>query len=127
MKQSLDLYLLPERYAVVRLSPDELVPSWAWTGTLNVIVRTDDELSIVCEQSVVPDEIRSERDWLALKLDGPIPFTMTGVLASLVNPLAAAGIPVFAISTFDTDYILIKANDVDKAKSVVSIKNLSNG
>jgi uncharacterized protein len=125
MNKPLELYLLPGRYTVVRLAPHSPVPSWAWSGTLNAVVRTDEELSIVCEQSAVPDDVKSERDWVALKLQGPIPFSTIGVLASLVNPLAAAGIPVFAISTFDTDYILIKAVDLTRAKAVVVIKEVA--
>jgi hypothetical protein len=124
MNHQLVLVLLPERYAVVRLAAQSPVPSWAWSGTLNAIVRTDEELSIVCEQSAVPDDVKSERDWVALKLQGPIPFSTTGVLASIVNPLAAAGIPVFAISTFDTDYILIKAVDLARARTVLMIKDV---
>jgi hypothetical protein len=124
MNHQLELFLLPERYAVVRLAALSPVPSWAWRGTLNAVVRTEDELSIVCEQSAVPDDVKSEPDWIALKLQGPILFSTTGVLASLVNPLAAADIPVFAISTYDTDYILIKAEDLARARTVLMIKNV---
>jgi hypothetical protein len=124
MNHQLELYLLPERYAVVRLAALSPVPSWAWRGTLNAVVRTEDELSIVCEQSAVPGDVKCEPDWIALKLQGPILFSTTGVLASLVNPLAAADIPVFAISTYDTDYILIKAEDLARARTVLMIKNV---
>lgn len=124
MNHQLELFLLPERYAVVRLAALSPVPSWAWRGTLNAVVRTEDELSIVCEQSAVPDDVKCEPDWIALKLQGPILFSTTGVLASLVNPLAAADIPVFAISTYDTDYILIKAEDLARARTVLMIKNV---
>ncbi len=117
-KRPYRLSVLPDRYAVVRLMPESPVPAWVWTGPLQAVVRTADELSIVCDQRVVPDDVQSERDWVALKLQGPIPFTTTGVLAALVNPLADAGIPVFAISTFDTDYVLIKAKDLGQAKGV---------
>ncbi len=72
------------------------------------MARTAEELSIVCEEDRVPDGILAEKGWVALKLEGPFPFSMTGVLASFIQPLADAGIPIFAISTFDTDYVLVK-------------------
>ena len=84
------------------------------------MVRTRDELSIVCREDVctadrIPDGAPVERGWVALKLEGPFPFSMTGVLASFVQPLAEAGIPIFAISTFDTDYVLIKRQNLEQA------------
>ena len=79
------------------------------------MVRTRDELSIVCAEDRIPDGVRAERGWLALKLEGPFPFSMTGVLASFLQPLAEAQIPIFAISTFDTDYVLIKRETLEQA------------
>lgn len=79
------------------------------------MVRTSDELSVVCEEGRVPDGVRSEEGWVALKLEGPFPFSMTGVLAAFLEPLAQAKIPIFAISTFDTDYVLIKKADLERA------------
>lgn len=79
------------------------------------MVRASDELSIVCEEERVPDGVRSEKGWVALKLEGPFPFSMTGVLAAFLEPLAQAKIPIFAISTFDTDYVLIKKADLERA------------
>jgi len=81
-------------------------------------MRTQDELSIVCAENLVPQQgegVLVERDWIALKLEGPFPFAMTGVLASFLRPLAEAEIPVFAISTFDTDYVLVKAESLKTA------------
>jgi hypothetical protein len=69
----------------------------------------------MCLQSAVPDDVRCERDWRCLQLAGPIPFSTVGVLASLVQPLAAAGISVFGMSTFDTDYLLVKAADLERS------------
>jgi len=109
------LTLLPDTYAICRLDGHAAIPSWASTGTFSSITRTSDELSIVCLQSLVPDGIRCERDWRCFKLAGPIPFSTVGVLASLVQPLAEAGIGVFAVSTFDTDYVLVKAVDLHRA------------
>jgi uncharacterized protein len=83
------------------------------------VVRTRDELSIVCSEDRVPDGVRAERGWLALKLEGPFPFSVTGVLASFLQPLAEARISIFAISTFDTDYVLIKRENLDQSEVVL--------
>lgn len=99
---------LPGKFAVCRLSASSAIPEWASRADFVSITRTSDELSIVCPQSAVPADVRYESGWRCFQLEGPIPFTEVGVLASLLAPLAAAGISVFAISTFDTDYVLVK-------------------
>jgi len=109
------LTLLRGIFAVCRIEPGSAVPAWATSGTFFTITRTVEELSIVCDQSIVPDGVRCERDWRCLKLAGPIPFTTVGVLASLVTPLADAEISVFGISTFDTDYLLVKEECFERA------------
>jgi uncharacterized protein len=112
------IHELSERIAVVRMGPQDDVPAWAWNGLLSVVVRTPEELTIVCNQTVVPGNIKSELDWVAFKLEGPLPFTMTGVLASVLGPLASGSIPVFVVSTFDTDYILVKADLEQRAREI---------
>src|ERR1700757_461992 len=109
-----------ERLAVFRFASGARIPAWALESGLFCVVRTRDELSIVCNEDVctedrIPDGACVERGWLALKLEGPFPFTMTGVLASFLQPLAEARIPIFAISTFDTDYVLIKRENLEQA------------
>lgn len=111
----LTLTILPDTLAVCRLDASVTVPPWATTGNFFSITRTAQELSVVCLQSLVPDGVRCERDWRCLQLAGPIPFSTVGVLASLVQPLADKEISVFAISTFDTDYLLVKAADLERA------------
>jgi hypothetical protein len=111
--------MLPGRFAVCRLEAGAAVPAWATTGKFFSVTHTTDDISIVCDQSVVPERVRCGRDWRCLKLAGPIPFTTVGVLASLVQPLADAGISVFAISTFDTDYVLVKEGDFEKAVEAI--------
>ncbi len=113
------LTLLPGIFAVCRLEPGAAAPAWATTGLFFSITRTADELSVVCDQPVVPEGVRCEGDWHCFKLAGPIPFSTVGVLASLVTPLADAGISVFAISTFDTDYVLVKQKDLVKAMTAL--------
>ncbi len=88
--------LRPERLAVARLEPREAVPAWATAGDLWSLARSEDELSIVCADADVPAGVASvERDWRALQLAGPIPFGLTGILASVLSPLAAAEIAIF--------------------------------
>src|SRR5438270_11804407 len=98
----LRLFILKDPLAICKLPSNADIPPWASLGTFNSITRTHDELSIVCLQEAVPEEARSERGWRALQVDGPLAFSMVGVLASLLNPLAEAGISVFVLSTFDT-------------------------
>jgi hypothetical protein len=112
--------VLMERLAVCRLASDARVPAWALEGEFFCVVHTRDELSIVCTEDVcaehpMPDGTPAERGWVALKLEGPFPLSMTGVLTSFLQPLAEARIPIFAISTFDTDYVLIKRENLQQA------------
>ena len=103
--------------AVCRLQASERIPSWALElheGFMS-ITRTPDELSIVCPEEAVPPDTTVEEGFRALVLPGPIPFTETGVLASLATPLAAAGISIFAVSTYDTDYVLVRETDLEAA------------
>jgi len=95
-------------YAIVRLAPDAPVPEWATKGDFTSITRTADELSIVCPAENLPSDVNSPHHWICLKLEGPFAFSLTGVLLSFVQPLSDNGIPIFAISTFDTDYVLIQ-------------------
>jgi uncharacterized protein len=112
------IHELSERLAVVRMDPRDEVPGWAWHGLLSAVVRTPDELTIVCNQTAVPGNLKSELDWVAFKLEGPLLFSMTGVLASVLGPLASGSIPVFVISTFGTDIILVKAHLAQRAREI---------
>jgi hypothetical protein len=110
------LRLLPGTYVVCRLDAHASIPDWAAGGEFVSVTRTADELSIVCEQSLVPPGVRCEPGWRCYQLEGPIPFTEVGVLKAVLEPLAAVQIGVFAISTFDTDCVLVKESDVAAAK-----------
>lgn len=114
----LRLSILPDPVAVCRLAPDASVPGWAG-GAFTSITRTSDELSIVCDDDAVPAGIRAERGWRVLKLEGPIPFAMTGVASALLAPLAEARISIFLVSTYDTDYLLLKADGFAQAVDVL--------
>lgn len=117
----LALTLLADTFAVCRLSKSSPVPAWASSGQFFSITRTADELSVVCPQSVVPDGVRCERGWRCLRVAGPMDFSMIGVVASLVTPLAEAGISVFVVSTFDTDYLLVKEVDLERAMAALGL------
>lgn len=112
----LPLLLLPERMAVCRLPAEAEVPAWVPLAGLTSITRTPDELSILCAERLVPPETRAERGWRVFKVQGPLDFSMTGVLAALLTPLAQAGVSAFALSTYDTDYVLVKEHALERAQ-----------
>ena len=112
----LALTTIPETLTICRLAQDADVPSWAMAGSFWSITRTPDELSIVVAKECVPAGIRAEGAWRALKLAGPIPLSAVGVLASIAEPLAQSGINLFAIATFDTDYVLVAADRLEDAR-----------
>jgi hypothetical protein len=97
----------PGSYAIVRLAAEAAVPAWASKGEFTSITRTADELSIVCPAGNLPADVPSPHRWICLKLEGPFAFSQTGVLLSFIEPLSTKDIPIFAVSTYDTDYVLI--------------------
>ena len=115
----MNLTVLPDSLAVCRLSPAADVPNWAMIGEFVSITHTAAELSIVCAEENVPPDVKADREWRALKVEGPLDLALTGVLASLANPLAEAQINVFAVSTFDTDYLLVKGYNLTRACNVL--------
>jgi hypothetical protein len=115
----LTLTALPGTFAICRLPPDAPLPGWATGGAWYSITRTADEVSIVCEPERVPAGVQMERGWRALQVAGPLDFALTGVLAALAGPLAEAGISLFAVSTYDTDYVLVKTDRWEAALGVL--------
>ncbi len=109
----LTLQLIPGEFAVCRLAPAEPVPAWAGSVVFSSVTRTADELSVICPAASVPAGVRTERGWRLLKAAGPFDFGAVGILASIANPLARAGISLLAFGTFDTDYVLVKAEHLD--------------
>lgn len=107
-RQVLTLTLLGERLAVCWLDAAAEVPGWATTGPLFSVTRTADELSVVCPEGLVPDGVRCEKVWRVFELEGPFEFSEVGILSAVAAPLAEAGVGIFAVSTFDTDYVLVK-------------------
>ena len=114
----LRISILPERLAVSRLAADAAVPEWM-RGTFTSVTRTKDELSVICDDDAVPEDVRSERGWRALRVEGPIPFEVTGVAAALIAPLAEARISVFLMATYDTDHLLLKEEVFARAVEIL--------
>jgi hypothetical protein len=104
----LTLLLVQGRFAVCRLGGDAALPAWPASGNFFSITRTPDELSVVCAEESVPPGVKCDRGWRCLRVGGTIEFSVVGVLAALAGPLAQAGVSLFAVSTFDTDYLLVK-------------------
>lgn len=106
------------RLAVCRLAPDAELPDWP-RGPFTSITRTQDELSIVCDESEVPEGIQAAPGWRLLSVEGPIPFETTGVASALINPLSAAGVSVFLVATFDTDYLLLREETFEESLAIL--------
>lgn len=104
------LSILSDTFAICRLAATAAIPAWADAGGFCSITHTPDELSIVCLQRNVPDAVQAAGDWRCLKVTGPLDFALTGIVAGLTAPLAEAGISVSVVATYDTDYLLIKAD-----------------
>ncbi len=114
------LSVLPETMAVCRLDAAAGIPAWVINDSFFSITGTTDEISIVCPQKQVPDDQPAEKNWRALKVEGPLYFSLTGIMAALSAPLAEAEICVFALSTHDTDYVLVKEDHLAEAKELLS-------
>ena len=115
----LTLTVLPHPLAICHLGTEAEIPHWAWLGEFVSITRTTEELSLVCAENNVPPDVKADRGWRALRVAGPLDLALTGVLVSLANPLAEAQINLFAVSTFDTDYLLVKGNNLAQACDVL--------
>ena len=113
--KSLSLIILPQRFAICRLSSNVPIPSFLFDSQFFSVSRTSDELSVVLPEEMVPADWKAETGWRCLKVIGPLEFDLTGILASLVLPLYEAGISIFAISTYDTDYLLAREKNLKKA------------
>jgi hypothetical protein len=116
----LTVTLLDNHLACCRLEPSADLPAWAVRSTVFLsVTRTSSELSIVCDEAFVPEGVRSQRGLRALAVQGPLQFEMIGVLAALAVPLAEAGVSIFAISTYETDYLLVQDAQVEAAASAL--------
>jgi hypothetical protein len=118
--KKLTLSVLPEKLGICHFDENSPIPSWATEGSSYfTITKTKDELSVVCPQEKIPGGVLAEKDWRAFKVEGPLGFTLTGIVSVLSSPLAQAEISIFYISTYETDYILVKEENLEKAKKVL--------
>lgn len=119
--ETLKITVLTDRFAVCSMDSNYPIPLWVLKSRdFYSITRTEEELSIVCFEASVPPDIRAEKGWKALKIEGSLDFNTSGILNSLLEPLAEADISVFAVSTFTTDYVLVKEEALPEAKKVLS-------
>jgi hypothetical protein len=117
----MELRILAEPFAIARLAADAHVPEWVAGNELIAVVRTRNELSIVCRDSAVPLTVTEvQRGFRVFAVVGTLDFSLVGVIADLAKPLAAAGIPIFDISTYDTDYVLVRADRLEEAKTALT-------
>lgn len=116
---NLKLKVLDDDFCICRMEPCATLPAWITAGTFFSVTRTEEELSIVCSRNIIPEDARSqmvcEREWKCMKVEGPLDLSLTGILAHLSSTLADAGISIFAISTYDTDYLLVKEEKLHNA------------
>lgn len=119
MRHRLAMVVHAELYSICRLAPDASIPVWTGGARFLCMTRTAQEFSIVCEEALVPESAQAERGWRLLQVEGTLAFALTGVLASVAAPLAGAEISIFAVSTYDTDYLLVAEKDLRRATQVL--------
>ena len=116
----LTLTVLSSPFALCRLAAAEPVPEWtALARTFLTISRSATELSIVADETAVPAQMRAERGYRAIRVDGPLPLDLVGIVAALASPLAEAGVPIFPIATYDTDYVLVRGDVLARAVTIL--------
>lgn len=120
MARSLRFAVLPERLAIARLEPDSDLPEWAASTVFCAVTRTSEELSVVCPESEVPTDVECDRGWRALKIEGPLELDEVGIVRSLAVPLAEVGVSIFVISTYETDYVLVREVQLETALSALA-------
>jgi uncharacterized protein len=120
MKTKFTLSVLPEKLGICHFGKGSPIPEWVvHNNDFFSVTKTHDELSVVCLDEKIPANVAAERGWRALKVKGPLGFVMTGIVSSLSGPLAKEGVSILYISTFETDYILVGEENLEKAKKVL--------
>ena len=117
---SFTLRVLPGSFAICKLPPSAAAPAEPTQTVFWSCTRTKNEVSVVCEQNLAPQESEQDTGWSMLYLDAQMELDIVGVLATLLAPLKEAGISIFAISTFDTDYLLIREQNLPRAMVVLA-------
>ena len=119
-RHQLTLLLFEGCLAVCRLPASSPVPTWGSAkGPFSSITRSEKELSIICNEAAVPSGIHCERGWRVMKIENPLDFAQTGILVSLAAPLAEAGVSIFTVSTFDSQYLMVKEASIELALKIL--------
>ncbi len=118
--RGMSLTVLGEIFAICRMQGPTPPTSGPDAGPLYATTLTEDSCTVVCTENRIPEGCEAETGWSCLKVEGPLPFSQTGVLATFTGPLAAAEIPVFVLSTYETDYVLVKATKLPRAIEVLT-------
>ena len=117
--QKLVLSVLSETFTIHKLSPDESIPEEILNCNYYSVSKTENELSLVCSEVIEVQSLQSSKGWKCIKVKGPLDFNLTGILAGISDILAKENISIFAISTFDTDYILVRTHDLSSARTTL--------
>lgn len=113
------IIVLPEVFAICRLNQEQPIPEWAFSNSFYSITKTSDELSIICLQNSVPGEVVKNVNWRCLKIEGPLDFSAVGILNSITQPLAKNGIGILAVSTYETDYIFVRQEQLPETLKIL--------
>lgn len=112
----MNLIILPGKYSIYRFHNDSVVPDWINKSGFHSVTRTNDELSVVALQNeMILENILCNRDWRIIKIEGPLDFSLVGIIADIATILSKKKISIFTISTYDTDYTLVKENDLENS------------
>jgi len=120
MKKKFTLSILPEKLGVCHFAAKSEIPDWAEDASFCSITRTKEELSIICPQNKIPAGVLTEQNWRVFKVEGPLGFTTSGIVAGFSAPLAKAEISILYVSTYETDYILVEEKNLEKAAKILA-------
>lgn len=120
----MEIQSVPGKYSVCRLASDAVIPEWIDRNAFYSVTKTADELSVVCRSEAIPSSVKAEHGWGIVKVVGPIKFSTTGVLASLTGPLAEEKISIFALSTYDTDYLMVKDDVMGETLAILASRGI---
>ena len=119
--QKLVLCVLSETFTIHKLSPDASIPEEILKSNFYSVSKTENELSLVCSEVIKVKSLQSSKGWKCIKVKGPLDFNLTGILAGISDILAKGNISIFAISTFDTDYILVRTRDISSSRTILRL------
>ena len=116
---NIKLKILDNVFTIHRLSADTFIPPQIYKSEFYSIVKTDDEVSIVCDSTIQLPAEETNTGWKCIKFIGPLDFSLTGILSGISTVMADSKISIFAVSTFNTDYILVETSKIKKAKQAL--------